>query len=60
VNHSKAGDTGITAIFTKVKGASGDSINPASGVQGNDGSCPYLLDSKAIVFIAIVGGIHRG
>jgi len=61
VNYLETGNTGIAAIFTEVKkGATGNSIDSAPGIYGDDGSHSYLLDSEAIVLIAIIGRIHRG
>ena len=60
VNHLETSNTGIAAVFTEVKGATGNGIDSAPGIYGDDGSRPYLLDSEAIVLIAIIGRIHRG
>jgi hypothetical protein len=55
VDNRVTGQAGIFALWRKTKGAYSESIGPIAMIKSNDGCCPYLLDTEAVVFIAIIG-----
>jgi len=60
VDDLKAGKAGIFALGGEVEGSQSECICSIAAIQGDDRGCSHILNDEAIVFIGVIGSIHRG